>query len=416
MQGLSKNVRRAIAFSFMLVSACAQEPASEPAQGPASDPRAAFVDSLFTGAEQHHNFNRLKEIFPTHHITASPQPRPFPQGTPITLPATYRFEGVERNLDAFREQLRNVAFLVVSGGELVYEDYRRTGGAGVNWMSMSVGKSFVSALIGIAIDEGLIEGVAVPITRYVPELKGSAYDDVSIKDVLQMSSGARWNEDYSDPDSDIMRYGAVWASGGSLDSFTASLVRERAPGTYNYYNSTDTQALGMLLRRATGQTLAAYLQAKLWHPLGAEHDAWWITDDSGMEMAAGGLQVTARDYAKLGQLFLQQGRWQQQQIVSAAWVRDSLTSDGPHLKPEAHPEFPVGYGYQWWIPDGDEGEFMALGIYNQTIYVNPSRNVVLVSLSANPDYGLTNDESSYHEMEMIEACRAVARLFPLRAD
>ena len=174
--------------------------------------------------------------------------------------------------------------MVIQNGKLLRQDYWLTGGPDVNWMSMSVAKSFVSALIGIAINEGLIESVETPITQYVPELKGSAYDNVRIKDVLQMSSGARWNEDYSDPESDIMRYGRVWAGegGGSFDEFTASLTREREPGTYNYYTSTDTQALGMLVSRATGMSMSAYAQQKLWQPLGMQNDAYWIADAKGV--------------------------------------------------------------------------------------------------------------------------------------
>ena len=387
--------------ALLALGACQPAPESE------QDERAEFTGSLFTGVEQHENFNRLKDIFPTNHISASPDPRPFPAGEPLTLPEGYVFEGSCRSLIEFLQELRTVALYVVQDGAARHEQYRLTGGEDVHWMSFSVGKSFVSALVGIAVDEGLITSIEQPITAYVPELKGSAYDGVRIKDVLQMSSGARWNEDYSDPDSDIMRYARVWASGASFDDFTATLVREREPGTYNYYNSTDTQALGMLLARATGRSLADYLEEKLWHPLGMEDDAYWVTDDSGMEMAAGGLQVTARDYAKLGQLYLQQGNWQGRQIVSRQWVQDSLTADGPHLQPQAHPEFPVGYGYQWWLPQSNEGEFAALGIYNQMIFVNPSKNLVVVMLSAHPQYGLTNDQSSYRELEAFEMVRAI---------
>jgi len=124
-------------------------------------------------------------------------------------------------------------------------------------------------------------------------------------------------------------------------------------------------------------------------------------------MAAGGLLVTARDYAKLGQLFLQQGEWQGQQIVSADWVRDSLVADGARLQAQAHPEYPMGYGYQWWLPVSEVGEFAALGVYNQSIYVNPAKNLVIVKLSANADYGRTDDESSYREFETLEFMRAI---------
>jgi CubicO group peptidase (beta-lactamase class C family) len=272
---------------------------------------------------------------------------------------------------------------------------------------MSVGKSFVSALVGIAIDDGLITSVEDPITRYVQKLKGSAYDAVRIKDILQMSSGARWNEDYSDPNSDIMRYGQVWLTGASFDDFTASLVREHEPGTYNYYNSIDTQALGMLLVNTTGKSLAAYAQEKLWHPLGMEADGYWARDNFGMEMAAGGLQVIARDYAKFGQLYLQHGEWQGQQIVSRQWVEDSLVADAPHLQADLHLEYPVGYGYQWWLPRSEIGEFAAIGVYNQFIWVDPAKQLVIVKLSANSGYGLTADDTSWRELESFEFFRAI---------
>ena len=374
-----------------------------------TEDRLAFVGSLFRGTEQYENFNRLKELFPSNTISASPTPHVFPTAVELSLPGQYTYGGATKSSATMLEETHTSALIVIHDGKIRYENYWLTGGEDVNWMSFSTGKSFVSAMIGIAIDDGLIESVETPITRYVPELAGSAYDGVRIKDVLQMSSGARWNEDYSDPDSDIMRYAKVWAGAGSgsFDAFTATLTREREPGTYNYYNSTDTQALGMLLQRATGMTMSAYAEQELWHPLGMEHDAYWITDKVGTEMAAGGLQVVARDYAKFGQLYLQKGQWQGKQIVSEDWVADSLVADAPHLKAAAHPEYPVGYGYQWWLPVSDEGEYSAIGVYNQFIYVNPTRNLVIVKLSANPSYGQTNDDSSFRELETFEFFRAI---------
>lgn len=367
----------------------------------------SFVTSLFSGAEQYRSFNRLADVFPHHVMKASSSAYVFPRGEAIRLPDRYLFQGSPQDTPRFLTDTDTVALMVVADGAVVYENYWLSGGEDVHWMSMSVGKSFVSALVGIALEEQHIGSVEDPVTDYVPELAGSAYDGVRIKDLLQMSSGARWNEDYSDPDSDIMRFIQTFGSGASLNDFAASLVRARAPGTYNYYNSMDTQALGMLLVAATGQSLAAYAQAKLWEPLGMERDGYWLTDDAGMEMAAGGLQVVARDYAKLGQLYLDEGRWRGRQILPAAWVHDSVTPDGPHLQPGLHPEYPVGYGYQWWVPQGDEGEFSAVGVYNQFIYVNPTKRLVIVKLSANSDYGLTNDDSSWRELETFELFRAI---------
>ena len=330
----------------------------------------------------------------------------------MTLPETYAFNGHTRSSESYLAETDTSALLVIHRGKILYESYWLTGGESVHWMSFSVGKSFLSSLIGIAIEEAQIKSVVDPITAYVPELKDSAYAGVSIKDILQMSSGARWNEDYSDPNSDIMRFGKVWASGDSLDNFTASLVREHPPGTVNYYNSIDTQALAMLLVSATGLTLSEYIEQKLWLPLGMENNGYWVTDDEGMEMAAGGLQMTARDYAKFGQLYLQKGRWRGKQVVPADWVQDSITPDAPHLLAEAHPEYPLSYGYQWWVLPGEQREFAALGIYNQVIYINPAQQLVIVKLSANSQYGLTNTEESYREFESFELFRAIGKALP----
>jgi CubicO group peptidase (beta-lactamase class C family) len=363
---------------------------------------------LFTGVEQHENFNQLAEIFPANKMTASSEPWTFDEGEPIVLPESFTYHDTEITTSDFLDLTDTTALLVIKDGQVIFENYWLTGGPDVHWMSFSVGKSFVSALIGIALEEGLFESVEEQIVDYVPELADSAYDGARIKDVLQMSSGARWNEDYSDPTSDVNRYIRTFGSGSSLDEFTATLVREHEPGTVNYYNSTDTQALGMFLARITGKSLAAYAEEKLWHPLGMENDAYWAADNHGVELAAGGLQVVARDYAKFGQLYLNNGNWNGQQVVSGQWVKESLEMDGPHLQPGASdPYYPVGYGYQWWILDGDEDEFSAIGIYNQFIYIAPRNNLVIVKLSAFQEYGSSLDPAVYQELETIELFRAI---------
>lgn len=377
--------------------------------------RIAFAESLFSGAEQVENFNRIAELYPTATMTAASQPYEFPQGESIELPTSFRYKGKSIDTEAFLSETDTSALLVIANGEVRFERYMLTGGRNVNWLSMSVAKSFISAAVGVATDEGHIESIEEPITQYVPSLAGSAYDGVRIKDILQMSSGARWNEDYSDWESDISRFGRIMAIGGSMGAFAATLEREHEPGTVNHYNSIDTQVLAMLLVRSTGRTVADYMTEKLWHPLGMESDAYWMLDSENMEMAFGGLNATARDYAKLGELYRLGGRWNGVQVVPRAWVEASVAPDAPHLTPEAKAEtdFPVGYGYQWWIPAGDEGEYSAIGVYNQFIYVNPSRDVVIVKLSAFSDYAISLDESAYREIETIEFFRAIGeRLEP----
>lgn len=266
--------------------------------------------------------------------------------------------------------------------------------------------------MGIAVEERLIRNVEDPIDQYTATLRGSVYEGVRIRDVLQMSSGARWIEDYSDPDSEISRFGAAIAAGGSLDEFVAGMSRATAPGTVCQYNSADTQALGSLLVGATGRTITDYMQEKLYTPLGMEYPGYWLLDSRGMEMAFGGLCLTARDFAKIGELFRLQGRVDGRQLIPVQWVDQSVQPSAGHLQPGkvlvgGH-VLPLGYGYQWWIPAGDRGEFSAIGVYNQFVFVDPLRGAVIVKLSANRAYGTSADESTNREMETIEFLRAVA--------
>ncbi|EAW31773.1 hypothetical protein GP2143_04965 [marine gamma proteobacterium HTCC2143] len=277
--------------------------------------RMAYGLTLFSGAEQYENFNRMEEIYPVTTMTASAEPFEFEKGNTISLPPSFPYNGKDVDVERFLAETDTSALLVIHNGEVRFEQYMLTGGRDVNWLSMSVSKSFIATGIGIAVDDGLID-ILKPITDYVPGLSGSAYDNVRIKDVLQMSSGAAWNEDYSDPESDIMRLAKIMSVGGSLDEFVSTLVREREPGTLNHYNSADTQALAMLLSRATGKSVTDYLSEKIWHPLGMEADAYWMVDDNNVEMAFGGLNATARDYAKLGELHRLKGKWRGTQIVS----------------------------------------------------------------------------------------------------
>ena len=203
-----------------------------------------------------------------------------------------------------------------------------------------------------------------------------------IKHVLQMSSGVGFNEDYGDPFSDINRMGPTMALGSLLD-FAATLERARPPGTLQHYVSVDTQVLGTILVRATGQDLTAYASEKIWQPLGMEFDAVWLLDGTGMEWAFGGLNVSLRDFARFGWLYLNGGSRNGRQIVPEAWVHASITPDAPHLMPG---DDRMGYGYQWWIPAGSDGDFMALGVYGQNIYVDPKSELVIVKNSADLDF------------------------------
>ncbi|MCV2883635.1 beta-lactamase family protein [Aestuariibacter sp. AA17] len=331
------------------------------------------------------NFVTLYHTFESNRIPPADTPFTFPVARK-PMPEFVPFQESELNISSFLKESGTTGLLLIQDGEIRVEEYFQGHEESKLHISWSMGKSFVSALIGIAIDEGYIKSIEQQITDYVPELVGSAYDGVTIKHALQMSSGVRFNEDYGDFHSDINRFSRIIAFGNSLDEFTASLERERQPGTYNHYVSIDTQALGMVLDRAISpKRLTDYLQEKLWHPLGMEYPAYWLKDKYDMELALGGLHVALRDYGKFGWLYLNKGSWQGQQLVPAEWIAESITPDGQHTLPgvNAYSSNREGYGYQWWLPEGAEDEFLARGIYHQFIYIDPDKRIVIVKNSAN---------------------------------
>lgn len=369
--------------------------------------------TVFSGVPQYENFARVQHTSPVKILSPSEQPFEFPDGERMALPTTYEFEGDVRNVHSLLGATHTSALLVLKKGSVRFEEYWLTGGRDVQWISMSVAKSFVSALVGIAVAEGSIRSLEDTVEQYVPGLAGSAYEGVRIKDALQMSSGVRFNEDYSDHDSEIYRLSEAVAPGGSVDAFMMTLQRESEPGTRCVYSSADTQALGMLVAEATGRSLTDYMQEKLYSPLGMESRGYWVTDSVGRELAYVGLLMTARDFAKLGELYRNGGVWQGKQIVPREYVNDSIRANGDHVQPGGpivgDHSFGPGYGYQWWLPAGAQGDYSAIGVYNQYIYVDPWRDTVIVKLSANPAYGTTTRESDNKDLENIAVLQAISR-------
>lgn len=367
--------------------------------------------NLFSGEPQDRSFPHMTRMFPSSELEPASEPFRFPTGPELRLPDAFVFDGASRDTRAFLESTDTAALVVLRDGSLRCERYWLTCGPEVQWISWSVAKSFISALIGIAIDEGHIASIEDPISGYVPRLRGSAYDGVAIRSVLEMSSGASWNEDYSDPDSDISRFSAAISGGGSMLDFVAGMTAEREPSSFCQYNSADTQALGHMLIAATGRTITDYMQEKLFTPLGMEAPGYWLLDRDGVEMAFGGLNLTARDYAKLGELYRKGGNWNGRQLVPAQWVASSTSRPERHLQTGrvtvgGH-VFPLGYAYQWWVPEGDRGEYSAIGVYNQFVYVDPVAGATVVKLSANRRYGLSTEESDNREGETVAFIRAV---------
>jgi len=303
----------------------------------------------------------------------------------MSLPETFEYEGETHTLKSMLDDTFTTGFLVALDDQILVEEYFRGEKASDRHIMFSVSKSFVSALVGIALEEGKFDSIEDPITKYLPELSSSGYNGVRIKDILQMSSGIYFNEDYNDPLSDVNQMGLTVATGGSLNEFTLSLKQKWKPGTYNNYVSVDTHVLGMLLAKITGTSTSAYLQEKIWQPLGMEFDAHWLTDGKNVEMTMGGLNVALRDMARMGRLYLHQGNMDGKQIVPANWVTASMTPDAPHLMPgKDNPgsSNPNGYGYQWWTPIEPHGDFFAAGIYYQYIYIDPTTGVVIAKTSS----------------------------------
>lgn len=354
------------------------------------------------------NFMTLHERFSTKEIAASTKPFRFAQNIQ-PLPVNFLVDQETLLVEDFLSDTNTTGLIVIKNGEIVHEDYYLGFAQDKQHISWSVAKSFLSGLFGIAIEEGYIDNIEQSVTEYVPELIGSGYDGVRIKDVLQMSSGVLFNEDYSDFHSDINRFGRAFAFGQSLDDFSASLTRLREPGTFNHYVSIDTQVLGMVLTRALDMSLSEYLHAKIWQPMGMEYPAYWLQDDQGMELALGGLNVSLRDYAKFGWLYANKGRWQGQQLVPQDWINASVTPDSPHVMPGVNnPQSSTsfGYGYQWWIPIDADDEFSAQGIYHQYIYIDPDKSLVIVKTSANHKYNDRSQNWSAKHYAMFRAIEA----------
>ena len=352
--------------------------------------RLLAVNALFSEEKIVHNFSHMDELFFHQNLGVSGGNARALPANPMDMP----------DLGQWVEARALTGLVVLKDGQLVHESYY-LGTADTDFrISWSVAKSFLSALMGIVLEKGDIASIDDQVTKYAPSLIGSAYEGASIRNVLNMASGVRFNEDYLDFNSDINKMGRVLALGGSMDAFAAGLTeRARAPGAAWQYVSIDTHVLGMVIRGATGRSINSLMVETLLVPLGLEADPIYLTDGYGVAFVLGGLNLRTRDYARLGQLFLQNGLWNGVQLVPAEWVAASTVDSAPNTPDR------VGYGFQWWLPaDGDEGEYFARGIYGQYIYINPAKGVVIALNSA--DRGFTGAGVNLQNIAMF---RQIAR-------
>lgn len=339
-----------------------------------------------------HSFQHMAEIQPTNRIERGGSPFHF-QRDEAPLPQSFSFQGTEYAVDAFLEKTQTSGLLVIQNDTILHESYRLGSDEGTLFSSNSMGKSFVSALMGIAVAEGYIHSVDDLISNYIPKLTGTEAGKIPIKACLQMASGLDFDED-----TDMSSYSLKTLLGVPAMNMIAKLSLQEEPFTYRRYLSINTEILGEIVSNATGKGLAAYMQEKLWSKIGPEQDAYW-TLNNDKELAMGGLSVSLRDFARFGRLYLNGGSWNREQIIPADWIRDSLDVSAHYSKPGAnHDSYnAIGYGYQWWVPEGSEGEFLAIGVYSQWLYVNPTHNIIIVKTGADPgfmekDYELTHVE------------------------
>lgn len=341
--------------------------------------------SMFMPTLNYLTFQHMDQMFATRDVVAGDQVWTLPEN-PMSLDGDYTILGETFDLEGALERTRTNALVVLKDGEIVYETYRNGSSADTRFLTFSVAKSYTSTLIGFALNDGLIESLDDKVTKYLPEMEGSGYDGPTVRDLLRMRSGVNWEERYEFGsetqltqvhDNSLVAYSYRWCDYAANESEPGP----NAPDAVFNYATLDTSVLGCIVERVTGRTGADYMSEKLWQPMGAESDAYWIMDgpdDVGREFYGAGLAVTARDHARFGQMFLQGGMANGQQVVPAEWVTEATVPDEGY-EPVAEGE-PIGYQYQWWTDAGSD-VFMALGLHHQFIRVDPTNDIVIVKIS-----------------------------------
>lgn len=377
-----------------------------PPQDQAAMPRAE--DQLrWTTNEKFVAHRNMHHLFPRDVVSAGGRVRRFSKTPDIDV--AYVYEGKPLDLDGYFADNQATALLVLKKGAIVLERYAHGNDASTRWASRSMAKSFTSTLVGAAIHDGAIGGVDDGIVEYVPELRGSLYDGVSLRQILQMVSGVPFIEDYSDPNADVYalqlctvgrRKGAFL---GLLDRVAnRAPERKTPPGSRFYYSSLDSILCGIVVERATGKRPADYLSERIWQPCGMEGDGFWNTEsDGGTTFAASGIGATLRDYGRFGQFILEGGVCGDARVLPEGWMHEATRPSQASLE-ERSP-----YGFQWWLHRaegvnsvkagavdprtplaepvamrGADAMFYALGNAGQSIAINPAEEVVIVKWAA----------------------------------
>jgi CubicO group peptidase (beta-lactamase class C family) len=362
----------------------------------------SVMTKLFSPEMRVENHRNMKRIFPWRDIAVSPAPFTFPKTEKPQL-VEFQFEGANKKLDEFLQRTQTTSLVVIKNGTIVSEQYFQGANEKSQFTSWSVAKSFLSTMVALALKDGLIKSLDDKAEQYVSELKGKAYGSVTIRQLLQMSSGIKFDETYTNQFSDInLLFYRVFLAGASINEVASGYEREVAAGTRFKYVSSDSQILSWVLAKASGMPLSQYIQTRLWAPLGMESSAYWsIEREGGAEVGYCCLNATAKDFAKLGQLYLDQGKWKGQQFLPEGWVKEATRPSLDYLKPEASALKIRGYQYQWWVPAGYDGEYFANGVWGQMIWVSEKTNTVIVKTSVDKEY-------RSHLTETFAAMRALS--------
>jgi CubicO group peptidase (beta-lactamase class C family) len=309
-------------------------------------------------------FHQMEMISPTRTVKAGGAVHAFGKGEPLQLTV---------DVDAYMASQRVAGLIIVQDNKIRLEKYALGYNASGRWTSFSVAKSFTSTLAGAAVRDRYVKSLDDKVTAYISGLKGSVYDDVTVRQLLTMTSGVKWNEEYSDPKSDFALEAKHQADPG-MDvsvSYMRRLEREAPAGSKWLYKTGETNLLGVLVSQATGKTLSDYLSEKIWKPYGMEQDAAWMLGSTGHERSGYGISAALRDYARFGQFIAEGGKVHGKSILPSDWLAQATTKRADIGAPGR------GYGYQWWTYD--DGSFTASGIFGQSVFIDPKRKLVIAT-------------------------------------
>jgi len=339
---------------------------------------------LFWSAEQQARwYPAMETVYQTRPIAAGDRVHALPLSG-RTLDPVFTHAGRTWTVDEYMATYRVSGLLVIRDGRVLLEKYGLGRRPQDRWTSFSVAKSVTAILVGAAIQDGRIKSLQTPVTDILPELRGSAYDGVTLRQLLMMSSGVRWSEDYSDPNSDVAKgptEGVKLAQGqpglNPVVAYMRTLPRAHAPGTMFNYNTGETDLVGILLARAVGMGLADYASEKIWKPYGMEMEGAWVTDPGGLERGGCCISMTLRDYGRVGQFVLDEGVIDGHPVLPPGWAREATSKQIENGQ--------AGYGYFWWMQPN--GAYQATGIFGQSITTFREDRIIIVVNSAWPKSG-----------------------------